>query len=111
MAAPMLTYNEQVKVVAEMTGVAQVDVKYLLDAYGDLVVNQIAKGNRFRVLGLIQVEAKKRPAQKPREGRNPRTGEAVMIGPKPASVAIKARVLTKLQSVKPSVKKLDKVLA
>jgi nucleoid DNA-binding protein len=108
MPAPMLTYGNQVKLVADMIGVTQIDVRAVLDAYAELAVSEVAKGHRFRVLSLVQVEPKLRLAQKKRPGRNPRTGEEVMIPAKPASVKIRARVLAAIKNVTPTVKRLEK---
>jgi nucleoid DNA-binding protein len=98
----MMTYGQQVKRIADDSGIAQVDVKYVLDHYASLAANEISNGNRFRILGLVQVESKLRPAQPAREGRNPRTGESVLIEAKPATVAVKARVLQRLKDATPA---------
>ena len=50
-------------------------------------------------------------ATKPRQGRNPATGEEITISAKPASVALKARPLAKAKAALPSVQKARKRLA
>jgi nucleoid DNA-binding protein len=49
-------------------------------------------------------------AQKARQGRNPATGEEITIGPKPASVDVRARALTKAKGALPSLQKAKKRL-
>jgi hypothetical protein len=52
-----------------------------------------------------------KPAQKKRKGRNPATGEEIEIGPKPASVDLRARPLAKAKAALPSVQKARRRLA
>jgi hypothetical protein len=52
-----------------------------------------------------------KPAQKKRKGRNPATGEEIMIAAKPASVDLRARPLAKAKAALPSVQKARRRLA
>ncbi len=58
--------------------------------------------------GVVQIEARLRPATQEREGRNPATGETITIAAKPASVAVKARPLAKAKNAVPPVSALNK---
>ena len=60
--------------------------------------------------GLVQLTVRMRPAQKARMGRNPATGEEIEIGPKPASVALGARALSKAKGALPSMQKAKRKL-
>jgi DNA-binding protein HU-beta len=110
MALPMLTAAATAAELARRTGITQVDVRHVLDELKNLTVDELTNGNRFRVVGLVQLEPKIRPARAARMGRNPRTGEDVQIEAKPADVVVRARVLKDAQQAHPSLGKLSKAL-
>jgi nucleoid DNA-binding protein len=49
--------------------------------------------------GVLKIRIVHRPARKARQGRNPQTGEPIMIKAKPASKAVKAQVLKNLKEL------------
>ena len=100
----MLTQSEMAKFVAEEVGLPAGTVKNVFNAWEEIVLEQIEEGQKVKLGTLVQVEVKIKPARKKRKGRNPATGEEIMIGAKPASVAVKARVLKKLKDCTPSIK-------
>lgn len=51
----------------------------------------------FTLTGIAKFKTKRMPAQKTRKGRNPFTGEDVMLKAKPARNVVKVRVLKKLK--------------
>lgn len=107
MALPMRTAPMVIEGIAERTGHSKGVVKVILAALEDEVREAVESCERVKVAG-VQIEPKLKPASKARVGRNPKTGEDVKIAAKPASVAIKARVLAALKNnvSLPSVKKL-----
>jgi nucleoid DNA-binding protein len=111
MALPMTTVAEMVEEIAELTGQSKSVVRVILAAQEDVVVEALENCERVKVAG-IQIEPKLAPARKKRMGRNPATGEAVQIAAKPASVAIKVRVLASLKKrvSLPSTRKLSNAL-
>jgi nucleoid DNA-binding protein len=74
------------------------------------VLDQIAAGEKVKIGGVVQIEVRLRPATKARPGRNPATGEEITISAKPASVAVKARPLSKAKAAAPSVQKVKRNL-
>lgn len=68
--------NDLVNVVAEKAGLTKVDVKKVLDAFIGVTAETIKKGERISLKGFGTVEPVIRPARK---GRNPLTGEMIMI--------------------------------
>ena len=54
---------------------------------------------QFTLPGLMKIEVKKKPAAKKREGRNPRTGEKMIIKAKPAYRAVKIKPLKKMKDM------------
>jgi len=102
----MLTQTELIGELAEETGWSRSDVRRFLDGLGVVIENNLKEGWRVKVAG-IQVEPKLRPARKKRKGRNPATGEEVMIAAKPATVVLKTKPVKPLTDVKlPSTRKL-----
>ena len=51
----------------------------------------------FTFPGIIKLTRKKKPATKKRMGRNPATGEEIVIPARPASWTLRARVLAGLK--------------
>lgn len=107
MALPLLTQTELIGQLAEDTGWSKSDVRNFLDALDGVVTGNVEVGNRVKVAGIV-VGPVVKPARKKRKGRNPATGEEVTIAAKPASVALKAKIVKPLKDTKlPSVKKLQ----
>ena len=106
MALPLISQTELVDQLADKTGWTKGDVKTFLAALTDVIEETVKGGKRMRICG-IQVEPKVRAATKSRMGRNPRTGEAVKIAAKPASVKLGLKAVNPLKAMElPSVKKL-----
>jgi nucleoid DNA-binding protein len=73
-------------------------VKKVLELTKGIAVDQLGTEAQatLPILG-IKLVVHKRAATKARMGRNPATGEAIKIGPKPASKQLKARVMKALK--------------
>jgi nucleoid DNA-binding protein len=106
-----LTQNQLVTAIADRTELNKSDVKRALAALEDVVLEEIGNAQKVRIGGLAQLTVRVKPAQKKRKGRNPATGEEITIGPKPASVDLRARPLAKAKAALPSVQKARRRLA
>ena len=53
----------------------------------------------FTLPGLLKIKAAKRPATKKRMGRNPATGEEIVIAAKPATTRVRVTALKKLKDM------------
>jgi len=84
--------SELITAVAEKSGVTQSDADAMLNAFGDVLVEAVAKGEAVKLPGLMTVERVERAA---RTGRNPRTGEALEIA---ASFGAKLTAGSKLKA-------------
>ncbi|NAZ75909.1 integration host factor [Kineococcus sp. T13] len=84
--------SELVTAVAERSGLTQTDADAVLSAFGDVLVEAVAKGEPVKLPGLMTVERVERAA---RTGRNPRTGEALEIA---ASFGAKLTAGSKLKA-------------
>jgi DNA-binding protein HU-beta len=105
-----LTQTQLVSEVADRSGLTKSDAKAALAALEEVVLEQLADAEKVRIGGVVQLVVRVKEATKPRQGRNPATGEEITISAKPASVALKARPLAKAKAALPSVQKARKRL-
>jgi len=78
------TAKTMVAYLAAKNGMTQKETKQLIDDYGALVETGMLLGERIPLGKLGKLLLRLRPAQKPRVGRNPATGEEITIRAKPA---------------------------
>ena len=81
-----MTKAEYIKQLADLAGVDRDNAAALVEAQSDLVENAMRKGEQVTLPGIGKLHIKRNEA---RNGRNPRTGEAVAI---PARNVIKLKV-------------------
>lgn len=95
-----LTKTQLMNHLAEQTGLTKREVEGVYNALAETVVASCSKrgAGQITLPGLVKVELKKRPARKKRMGRNPATGEEIVIPAKPATTVLKARVLAGLKN-------------
>lgn len=77
--------NDLVAAVAEMTELSKTDAARAVDAVLDSITDSLKKGDEVRLVGFGTFAVTKRAKS---EGRNPRTGEKIVI---PASKQPKFR--------------------
>ena len=106
-----LTQTQLANAVADRAGLSKADAKWVLAALDEVVLAEIGNAQKVRIGGLVQLTPRVKPATKKRQGRNPATGEAILIAPKPASVDLRARPLAKAKGALPSVQKARRRLA
>ena len=106
-----LTQTQIVAAVADRSQLSKADVKRVLDALDEVVLEELGNAQKVRIGGLVQLTVRVKPAQKSRKGRNPATGEEITIAAKPASVDLRARALAKAKTALPSVQKARRRLA
>ena len=74
----------------------------MLDELESLIERHIRKKGgvgEFTLPGLLKVRRVERPATKKREGRNPATGETIMIAAKKASTRVRVATLKRLKAM------------
>jgi DNA-binding protein HU-beta len=106
-----LTQSQLTSEVAERAGLSKSDAKSALEALEEVVLEQLGEAEKVRIGGVVQLTVRLKDATGPRKGRNPATGEEITIGPKPASVTVKARPLAKAKAALPSVEAAKRRLA
>lgn len=87
--------------IAENTELSKKQVEAVLSELEVLIERHIKKRavGEFTLPGLMKIKSVKRPATKKRMGRNPATGEEIVIGPKPASIRVRVTPLKKLKEM------------
>ena len=71
--------KELINVVAETTGLSKKDVTVVVDATFDKITEALKKGESVNIAGHGKYEVRERAARK---GRNPLTGEELLIEPR-----------------------------
>jgi nucleoid DNA-binding protein len=97
------TKSQILSSLAEETGLPKKDVVVVFEALGKQVIRHMKKrgSGEFTIPETgIRVKRKTRPASKKRLGRNPATGEQIMIAAKPARTVVK---IIPLRALKESV--------
>ena len=106
-----LTQTQLAQEVADRADVTRADAKRVLSALEDVILEELGNAEKVKIGGIVQLAVRVRPATKARKGRNPATGEEITIGPKPASVDVKARPLKLAKESLPSIQKAKRKLA
>ena len=89
--------------LAAKTDLPKKKVAEVFDALTGYIHDQVGKKGPgvFTLPGLLKIKRVEKPATKPRQGRNPATGEPIMIPAKPKRTVVKALALKALkESVK-----------
>ena len=87
--------------IAESTSLTRVQVNSVLEELESVIERHIRKraAGEFTLPGLLKIKSAKRPATKKRMGRNPATGEEMVISAKPASTRVRVTALKKLKDM------------
>jgi nucleoid DNA-binding protein len=87
--------------LAEATGLSRKQVAAVFDEITNLIRRDVGKKGPgvFALPGLLKIKRVNRPAKPAREGRNPATGEPMMIKAKPAHTVVKAQPLKLLKEM------------
>ena len=87
--------------IAEKTELSRKQVSSVLEELDTLIQRHIKKGavGEFTLPGLLKVRSVKRPATKKRMGRNPATGQEIVIPAKPATTRVRVTALKRLKEM------------
>ena len=87
--------------IATNTNLSRAQVTSVLDELESVIERHIRKRSvgEFTLPGLLKIKATKRPASKKRVGRNPATGEEIVIPAKPATTRVRVSALKKLKDM------------
>ena len=92
---------EVVREIAQGTDLKPGKVREVFDALTSLIAADLGRKGpgEFNFQGLMKLRTVNRPATKARKGRNPFTGEEIMIKAKPASRKVRVRALRPLNDL------------
>jgi nucleoid DNA-binding protein len=87
--------------MAEATGSNKKQVAEFFDALTELIKQELGKKGPgvVTIPGLLKIKRVEKPATKPRQGRNPQTGEPMMIKAKPKRTVVRALALKGLKEM------------
>ena len=90
--------GEVVKQIALGTELKNTKVKEVFEALTAIIAADLSKKGcgEFNFMGLMKLKTANKPATSARKGRNPFTGEEIMIKAKPASRKVRVRALRTL---------------
>ena len=93
------TKTQVATILSEITEVPKKDVSQVIDALGMLIQMDLGENGpqQFTLPGVCKFNTKIRPATEARPGRNPFTGEEIMIAAKPERKVVKIRPLKNLK--------------
>ncbi|MEQ9411274.1 MAG: HU family DNA-binding protein [Fuerstiella sp.] len=95
-----LSKSEILNALAESTELSRKEVSAVLDSLEALIEDNLTNGSGiFNLPGLLKIYVHNKKATPEREGRNPQTGETIIIKAKPASKVVKVRPLKKLKEM------------
>ena len=87
--------------LAEASGLSRKQVAAFFDELANLIKNELGKKGPgiFNVPGLFKIKRVVKPETKEREGKNPRTGEPMIIKAKPKRTVVRALPLKALKEM------------
>ncbi|MBI3410037.1 MAG: HU family DNA-binding protein [Planctomycetes bacterium] len=87
--------------LAKRTDLSRKQVALVFDELANYIKQQVGKKGSgiFTVPGLLKIKRVEKPATKERMGRNPQTGETIMIKAKPKRTVVKAYPLKALKEM------------
>jgi nucleoid DNA-binding protein len=93
--------GDVVKTIAAATELKTGKVREVFDTLTQIIAADLGKNGsgEFNFNGLMKLRAVKKPATPARKGRNPFTGEDIMIKAKPASRKVRVRALRTLNGM------------
>ena len=93
--------GDVIKQIAEATELKSGKVREVFDTLTALMAADLGKRGcgEFNFNGLMKLKAVSKPATPARKGRNPFTGEEIMIKAKPASRKVRVRALRALNGM------------
>ena len=93
--------GDLVKTIAAGTELKPGKVKEVMEALTAIIAADLGKkgSGEFNFNGLVKLKTVNKPATKSRKGRNPFTGQEIMIKAKPASRKVRVRALRTLNGM------------
>jgi nucleoid DNA-binding protein len=93
------TKSEIITQISQKTDLTKKDVGAVFDELSTVIKKSLKAANEFSIPGLIKAKVVRKPATKARPGKNPFTGESIMIKAKPARKTVKVTALKGLKDM------------
>mgnify|MGYP001313184168 CR=1 FL=1 len=95
------TKSQLMNEIAMMSELDKKEVLRVMDSLTTIMHRHLKKGGvgHFSLAGLMKLKVAKKSARKAGKGRNPFTGEEIMLKAKPASRSVKVQALKKLKEM------------
>ncbi len=96
-----MTKAELIAALADKTDLSKKEIQGVLEALRDIAKKELGRRGPGELVipDLVKLQVRLSPARKARKGRNPRTGEEVIIPAKPAQKKVKATAVKKLNDL------------
>ena len=100
-AAKRMTKAQVIGEIAQYSELDKKSVSKVFEGLTDLIKKQLGSRGpgEFVIPGLLKLKSVKKPATKDRPGKNPFTGESIIIKGKPASKKVRATALKALKDL------------
>jgi nucleoid DNA-binding protein len=92
-----MTKSQLLNAVSEKSDLAKKDCAAVYDALVEVIGQQLKKDGALTLPGLIKLKVVDKPAVPEHPGKNPFTGEDIIVKAKPASKRVKALPLKPLK--------------
>jgi DNA-binding protein HU-beta len=92
--------RDLIAALAERIDTDKRNAEATLQSFIDVITDTVSKGEAVAISGFAKFTRRDVPAKPRRKGRNPATGEEIMLNPKPASRSVK---ITPLKAFKDAV--------
>jgi len=95
-----MTKSQILSGLAEATELSKKEIEKVFDALAAMINDNIRKTDDVFVMpGLLKIRNVRKKATKPRQGVNPKTGEAIEIPARPATNVVKVSALKSLKEM------------
>lgn len=91
------TKAQTMSALADKTGLTKAQVNSVFDSLEELIGENLKRHGEFKISNWIKISVAHKKATKARPGRNPFTGESIMIKAKPAHDVVRVRALKALK--------------
>ena len=95
------TKSAMFQTLAEKTGLSRKQIASVFDELTSYIHHELGKKGpgMVNLVGLLKIKKVEKKATPPRPGRNPQTGESIMIPAKPRRTVVKALALKSLKEM------------
>jgi nucleoid DNA-binding protein len=95
------TKSAMFQALAEKSELTRKQVATLFDALSEYIQQELGKKGPgvVNLIGLLKIQKVEKKATPARQGRNPQTGEPIMIAAKPKRIVVRARPLKNLKEM------------